>query len=89
MEHPSPALAVADYFNLMDGDDKAKVLDLFTADAVVVDNGHTYRGHNDLLGWLTGPASEFTTTSTWLSADQSGDTAVVTADQAALDSYGR
>ena len=68
---------VAAYFDLMDGPDPARVIDVFTADAVVTDDGHTYRGHEDILGWLTGPASEFTTTSTWLSAVQHEDGADV------------
>jgi hypothetical protein len=44
---------------------------------VVTDDGRTYRGRDAILGWLTGPASEYTTTSTWLSAEQSDTTAVV------------
>lgn len=69
--------AVAHYFDLMDGVDKTRVVDVFTPNAVVVDDGHTYRGRDAILSWLTGPASEFTITSTWLSAEQFGTRAVV------------
>lgn len=69
--------AVTDYFELVEGTDKSKVVDLFSPRAVIVDDGHTYRGPAEILEWLTGPASEFTTTSTWLSVDQTADTAVV------------
>lgn len=61
---------VAEYFTLMDGDDHSRVIEVFTVDAVVTDDGHTYRGRDEILGWLTGPASAFTTTSTWISAEQ-------------------
>jgi ketosteroid isomerase-like protein len=69
--------AASDYFDRMDGDDKSAVVQLFTPQAVVVDDGHTYRGRAEISDWLTGPASEFTTTSTWLSVDQNDDTAAV------------
>src|ERR1700712_4586216 len=69
--------AVAAYFELMDGPDKTRVADLFTPDATVVDDGHTYRGRYAVRGWLTGQASEFVTTSTRLSAEQRGGTTTV------------
>lgn len=70
--------AVARYFELAEGSDKARTVDAFTDDATVVDDGHTYRGRDAILGWLTGPASEFTTTSTSLSVDRNGSTTVMT-----------
>ncbi|MGA9871655.1 MAG: nuclear transport factor 2 family protein [Rhodococcus sp. (in: high G+C Gram-positive bacteria)] len=70
---------VARYFTLSDGPDRAQVVDVFTDDATVLDDGHTYRGREAILAWLTGPASEFTTTSTRLSLEQTdGVTVVVT-----------
>jgi len=68
-------LAAQQYFDLMDGPDKSLVVAVFAPDAVVLDDGHTYTGHREIRGWLTGPASEFTTTSTWLSATHTADTA--------------
>ena len=70
--------AVARYFDLMEEGDKARVIDVFSADATVVDDGHSYVGRAQVLGWLTGPASEFTTTSTWLSVAQDDRASVVT-----------
>jgi ketosteroid isomerase-like protein len=77
MTRPDLSPAITEYFDLMDGPDKMRVAEVFTTDAVVVDDGHTYRGREAILGWLTGPASEYTTTSTWKSAEQSDTTAVV------------
>ncbi|GAA2019885.1 nuclear transport factor 2 family protein [Nakamurella flavida] len=69
--------SVTAYFERADAPDPSSVADLFTADAVVLDDGHTYRGRAEILGWLTGPASAFTTTSTWLSAESTAASAVV------------
>ena len=44
---------------------------------MVIDDGSTYRGREEIVGWLTGQASEFTTTSTRLSADRTDRTVVV------------
>jgi hypothetical protein len=71
------APAVTTYFDLMDRPDKTRVAELFAMDATVVDDGHTFRGQDAIWGWLTGPASEFTTTSTRLSAEQTGASASV------------
>lgn len=68
---------VATYFELMDGPDKTRVADVFTDDATVLDDGHTYRGRAEIKGWLSGPASEYTTTSTRLSVQRSGATTIV------------
>ena len=62
------------YFELMEESDKSLVLSVFAPDAIVLDDGHRYVGHQEIHRWLTGPASEFTTTSTWLSAEQTADT---------------
>jgi len=65
------------YFELMDGEAKEQVADLFTPDAQVTDDGTTYRGRAEITAWLTGQASEWVTTSTQLSADWIDQTAVV------------
>ena len=69
--------AITKYFDLMNGPDKTRVAEVFTTDAVVSDDGQAYHGREAILGWLAGPASEHTTTSTRLSAEQSGATALV------------
>ncbi len=75
MNQTDLAPAVRQYFELMEGQDKSLVITVFAADAVVQDNGSRYTGREEIRDWLAGPASEFTTTSTWLSADQTDDTA--------------
>lgn len=69
---------VADYFALSDGADRAATIHVFTPDAHVTDDGHDYRGHDEILAWLEGPASEFETTSTRLSAETVDDVTTVT-----------
>lgn len=63
---------VTDYFDLIDGDNKLAVANLFAPDAQVTDNGTTYRGDAEIRNWLSGEASEYTTTSTRLSAEHAG-----------------
>ncbi len=75
-ETPLPA-AVRDYFARMDGPDKADASEVFAPDDLVEEACHGYRGREEILGWLTGAASEYTFTSTWLSAEATSDTATV------------
>lgn len=77
MNDSSLSPMVTRYFELMAGPDKTQVVEVFGTDATVTDDGHTYRGHDAILGWLSGPASEFTTTSTRLLAEQTGTRALV------------
>lgn len=65
---------VARYFELKEGSDTALVIDVFTDDATVLDDGHTSRGRDAILRWLTGPASEYTTTSTLSDVRRTGST---------------
>lgn len=71
-----PAI-VTDYFERMTATDKAPVVDVFSPDATVRDDGHTYRGRDEILAWLTGAASAYTTTSTRLSTRRDGATTVI------------
>ena len=77
---PSTALpaAVTAYFTLMDTTEKRDIVDLFTADAVVTDDGRSYRGRGQIAAWLDTAASEYTVTSTRLSAEVVGGTITVT-----------
>ena len=68
---------VADYFALSDRDDRAATMRVFAPDAHVTDDGHDYRGRDEILAWLNGPASEFETTSTRLSAEDVDGVTVV------------
>lgn len=74
---PDLTPATARYFELMGSDDRSPAADLFAPDATVLDEGRTYRGRAEILGWLTGQASEFTFTSTVLSAEHTGPSTVV------------
>ncbi len=69
--------AVREYFARMFEADRSGVIDVFVRDALVEDDGHSYRGRAQILGWLTGAASEYTVTSTRLSAEATADTATV------------
>jgi ketosteroid isomerase-like protein len=77
MTTPELSPAIDHYFELMGGADKTRTIDVFTGDAVVLDDGRTYTGRDEILGWLGGAASEFSYTSTRLSAEQTGDEAIV------------
>jgi ketosteroid isomerase-like protein len=70
--------AITEYFALLNGADKRATIDVFTPDAVVTDDGKTYRGLVEILDWLGTAASEYTVTTTRLSAESSGDTVTVT-----------
>lgn len=71
--------AINSYLTLVDSDLPERAVDSFVRDACVVDDGHIYRGPEQILSWLTGPASEWVTTSTLLSEETTDDlTTVVT-----------
>ncbi|MGL1724263.1 nuclear transport factor 2 family protein, partial [Vibrio parahaemolyticus] len=50
------------------GGDADKVAALFAADAVVSDQGETFRGLDEIRGWIDGSIHLFTTTLTFLGA---------------------
>lgn len=60
------------YFDRMDSPAKTLVAELFTPDALVIDDGNAYRGTDAIQGWLRGAANEYTVTSTVLAAERSG-----------------
>lgn len=51
MSIPLPA-AIALYFEISNGTDTGRLDQCFTADATVRDEGHTYRGHDAIAGWM-------------------------------------
>lgn len=73
--HLSPT--ISSFFDLMEGPDKTRTIDLFAPEAVVIDDGHTYAGREAILGWLSRTAGEFSYTSTLLAAEESDGVAVV------------
>ena len=75
---PNLPSEIDEVFSLMDSSNKGRVVELFTSDAVVADDGQTYRGRDAIIGWLDGPASQFTTTSTRLSLERIELATVVT-----------
>jgi hypothetical protein len=77
MTNTSLSPSVTRYIDLADGDDKTRAIDVFADDAVVTDDGRTYSGRDAVLGWLGGAASEFSYTSTTVSASESNRVAVV------------
>ncbi|TFV57047.1 nuclear transport factor 2 family protein [Mycobacterium sp. PS03-16] len=54
--------AITAYLTAHQARDAATAVATFTDDAVVVDEGHTYRGHQEIVAWLSDAASEFTYT---------------------------
>ncbi len=77
MTHDSLPPVVEQYFTLMDGDDKLAVAALFAPGAYVVDKGTSYRGDVEIRSWLSGEASEFTTTSRRLMTENAGSSVMV------------
>lgn len=74
---PDLTPAAAAYLERMGRDDRSAAADAFSADATVVDDGRTYRGRAEIVGWLSGQVDEYTFTSTVLSAEHDGPTTVV------------
>ncbi len=53
---------ITTYLTAHEARDVATAITAFTADAVVTDEGHTYRGRDDIGDWLRNAASGFTFT---------------------------
>lgn len=53
--------------------DSETALATFAADATVVDEGHTYRGLDEIRGWLQRAAGEYTYTIELTGAEQLGE----------------
>jgi hypothetical protein len=47
--------------------------DCFTADGTVTDEGHTYKGHAEIVGWRESLASQWTYTATVTSSEPIND----------------
>jgi hypothetical protein len=70
--------AVRAYLTLTNGDDHESALVTFTETAHVTDDGHDYRGTEEIRSWLSRTLTEFTYTSTPLTALTTGDKTTVT-----------
>ena len=71
------ALVVPDvinrYFEADANGDIDTIVDLFTDDAIVVDEGETRHGPTEIRAWQQGPASKYEYTTTLLGIEQIGD----------------
>lgn len=66
-------LAVREYLAAHLADDVETALGTFRPDAVVVDEGHTYRGTEEIRGFLRNAGSEFTYTTELTGAERIDD----------------
>lgn len=67
---------VARYFEADARRDMEAVAAAFAEDAVVTDEGHTWRGITEIRAWLEGPASKYEYTTELLGAQAEGEDAV-------------
>lgn len=68
---------IATYLDRSQGSHRKTAIDVFDADALVVDDGHEYRGTAQIAGWLDRVVSEFEYTTTFLKAERDGRATVV------------
>lgn len=68
LQEPELPAAAQGFVDGWQGGDADKVAALFTADAVVSDQGETFRGLDEIRGWIDGSIHLFTTTLTFLGA---------------------
>lgn len=68
-----PAM-ITDYLTAHQARDLDAAMAHYAEDAVVVDEGNTYRGQAEIRAWLARSASEYTYTSTLISAQRVDDT---------------
>ena len=68
---------IGQYFAALDSRDKDGLLDLFTPDAVVVDEGETWRGTSEIRTWIDHVAFRFQYTAEALGVEAAGDASYV------------
>lgn len=61
------------YLKAADDKDAHALAECFTSDGAVVDEGRTYRGHDEIVAWRVNLASQFTYTTEVLSSAPVGD----------------
>ena len=69
--------AAARYFVFAEYNRAKQIVQLFEPNAEVLDDGQLYSGHPEIMKWLTGPASEFTTISSRLGVETTIDSTVI------------
>lgn len=62
---------ITTYLTAQEARDTATAITTFAADAVVTDEGQTYRGRDEIRGWLDSAGSEYTFTTEFVSASAS------------------
>lgn len=77
MTNPELPATVLTYLGTAGDADPATVAGLFTTNAIVVDDGHTYRGRDEITAWRTDVVRAFTYTSTRLRTELSGNEILV------------
>ncbi|WP_250007505.1 nuclear transport factor 2 family protein [Actinoplanes sp. M2I2] len=66
--------AITTYLPAHEKHDTTTALGSFAVDAVVTDEGQTYHGHDQIRGWLTKSAGEYTFTTAFAGASRDGGT---------------
>lgn len=74
---PELSTTVAAYLDAAPGTDPASIAALFTPNAIVIDDGHTYRGRSEITSWRADVAESFTYTATRLSTERHGHVIVI------------
>jgi ketosteroid isomerase-like protein len=65
--------AIAGYFEADARRDTEAIVGLFTEDAVVIDEGGSWRGVDKIRAWREGPAAKYEYTTELFGADRTGD----------------
>jgi hypothetical protein len=69
--------AIQSYLDRRAGDSPETAVELFSLDGVVLDEGNTYRGPEQIAAWITASSSAFEYTVTFLGSETADDGAVV------------
>ena len=68
--------AITTYLTAHQAHDTATAITTFAVDAVVTDEGHTYRGQDEIRTWLGSAAGEYTFTTEFTGATRIGEAQV-------------
>ncbi|MBB2946489.1 hypothetical protein FB565_006257 [Actinoplanes lutulentus] len=63
---------ITTYLPAQDSQDSNTAIGAFAADAVVIDDGHTYRGRDEILAWLNKSSGEYSYTTEFAGATGDG-----------------
>ncbi|CAB3963857.1 MULTISPECIES: nuclear transport factor 2 family protein [Burkholderia] len=76
---PSLPDSIRVYFDFSNGSDTARVAQCFTQDAVVVDEGRTYCGHDAIESWNRDSRKKYAFTVEPVAASRNGERLTITA----------